>query len=280
MATSIYGAHEAKVYFVEETTYGETPSGTGEPAMVEVGVVQEVNPALNPGLIKIRGIGSRDLQHIREGLRQADLKVTYALQNINFLQHVTTLTSMSVEVFYEKSSGIVSLNHKGCRINRLTVEAAAEEIMKATAELIAQNVVVGTAKIGASYGDYSNAPLVWYETYVKKDTATLERVTDYRFIIENNLRRIPVIRTTDGHLLKYLPVRHLMASGEIVCDFETKEELDDILNDTSFSLEFGLGGTNKAVFSGCKWDSSTLATRIEELVSQKLVFTAKSVAIS
>jgi len=187
---------------------------------------------------------------------------------------------MSVEVFYEKSSGIISLNHKGCRINRLTVEAAAEETTKVTAELIGQNVVVGTAKIGASYGDYSDDPLVWYETYVKKDTTTLERVTDYRFTIENNLRRIPVIRTTDGHLLRYLPARHRTASGEIICDFETKEELDDILNDTSFSLEFGLGGTNKAIFSDCKWDSSILATRVEELVSQKLSFTAKSVTIS
>jgi len=280
VATPIYGAHEAKVYFIEETTYGETPSGTGQPAMVEVGVVQEVEPALNPDLIKVRGIGSRDLQHIRRGLRQADLKVTYVLQNINFLQHATTLTSMSVEVFYEKSSGIISLNHKGCRINRLTVEATAEEIMKATAELIGQNVVVGTAKIGASYGDYSDIPLVWYETYVKKGATTLERVTDYRFTIENNLRRTPVIRTTDGYLLKYLPVRNRTASGEVICDFETKEELEDIINDTSFSLEFGLGGTHKAVFSGCKWDSSLLATRIEELISQKLSFTAKSVTIS
>jgi len=280
MTTPVYGAHEAKVYFIEETTYGETPSGTGQPAMVEVGVVQEVEPTLNPDLIKVRGIGSRDLQHIRRGLRQADLKVTYALQNINFLQHTTTLTSMSVEVFYEKSSGIISLNHKGCRINRLTVEAAAEEIVKVTAELIGQSVVVGTAKIGASYGDYPDSPLVWYETYVKKDATALERVTDYRFAVENNLRRTPVIRTAEGHLLKYLPARHRTLSGEIVCDFETKEELDDILNDTSFSLQFGLGGTHKAVFDGCKWDSSILATRVEELVSQKLSFTAKSVAIS
>jgi len=280
MATPIYGAHEAKVYFIEETTYGETPSGTGQPAMVEVGVVQEVEPALNPDLIKVRGVGSRDLQHLRRGLRQIDLKVTYALQNINFLQHATTLTSMSVEVFYEKSSDIISLNHKGCRINRLTVEAAGEEIVKVAAELIGQNVVVGTAKIGASYGDYTDAPLVWHETYVKKGATTLERVTDYRFTVENNLRRIPVIRTADGHLLKYLPARHRTASGEIVCDFETKEELDDILNDTSFSLEFGLGGTHKALFSGCKWDSSILPTRVEELVSQKLSFTAKSVTIS
>jgi len=280
MTTPVYGGHEAKVYFIEEANYGETPSGTGQPAMVAVGIVQDVEPALSPSLIKVRGIGSRDLQFIRKGLRQASLKVVYAPQNIGFLQHVTTLTSLSVEVFYEKTSGIVSLNHKGCRIDRLTVEASAEELMKVTAELIGQNVAVATAKIGASYGDYSATPCAWYDTYVKKGANILERVTDYRFTIENNLRRVPVIRTTDGHLLKYLPWRHRELAGEIACDFETKEELDDIINDTEYTLEFGLSGTNKALFSGCKWESNILATRTEELVSQKLAFTAKSVTIS
>ena len=280
MTTPVYGGHEAKVYFIEEANYGETPSGTGQPAMVAVGIVQDVEPALSPSLVKVRGIGSRDLQFIRKGLRQASLKVVYAPQNIGFLQHVTTLTSLSVEVFYEKTSGIVSLNHKGCRIDRLTVEASAEELMKVTAELIGQNVAVATAKIGASYGDYSATPCAWYDTYVKKGANILERVTDYRFTIENNLRRVPVIRTTDGHLLKYLPWRHRELAGEIACDFETKEELDDIINDTEYTLEFGLSGTNKALFSGCKWESNILATRTEELVSQKLAFTAKSVTIS
>ena len=280
MTTLVYGAHEAKAYFIEETNYGETPSGPGQPAMVAVGIVQEIEPTLDPSLVKIRGIGSRDLQCIRRGLRHADLKVTYAPQNINFLQHVTTLTSLSVEVFYEKPSGVISLNHKGCRINRLTVEASAEEILKVTAELIGQNIVVGTAKIGASYGDYSDAPLVWYDTYVKKGVDTLGKVSDYRFTIGNNLRRIPVIRTTEGHLLKYLCERQRELSGEIVCDFETKEELDEIINDTEFALEFGLGGTHKAVFGNCKWSTSNLSTRIEELVSQKLSFIAKNVTVS
>jgi len=280
LTTPVFGAHEAKAYFIEETNYGETPSGPGQPAMVAVGIVQEVEPALDLGLVKIRGLGSRDLQYIRKGLRHADIKVTYAPQNINFLQHATTLTSLSVEVFYEKSSGVISLNHEGCRINRLTVEASAEEIMKVTAELIGQNIVVGTAKIGASYGDYSDAPLVWYETYVKKGVNTLGKVSDYRFTIGNNLRRIPVIRTTDGYLLKYLSERQRELSGEIVCDFEAKEELDEIVNDTEFALEFGLGGTHKAIFSNCKWNTSNLATRIEELVSQKLSFAAKSVTLS
>ena len=280
MTTPVYGAHEAKAYYVEESTYGVTPTN---PSMLGIATAENVEPALNPGLIKVRGTGSRDLQTIRKGLRQVELKIGYNVPSdapINLLQHVQTLNSLSVEVIYEKSTGIIDLLHKGCRFNSLTVECSVESLLKATAELIGQDVAVGTSKIsGANYSEYSGA-VPYYESYVKKDTTTLERVTDFRFVIENNLKRVPVIRTTSGHLLKYLPERHRNCSGELTFDFETKDEFDDVINDTEFSLEFGLGGTNKAVFSNCKWENVSPPTRIEDLVSVKTSFVAKTVAIS
>jgi len=280
MTTPVYGAHEAKVYYVVESTYGVTPTN---PTMLGIATAESVEPALNPELIKIRGTGSRDLQSIRKGVRQVGLKIAYNLPSdspINFLQHVQTLNSLSVEVIYEKSTGIIDLLHKGCRFNRLTVECSVEGLLKAVAELIGQDVAVGTSKIsGATYADYSGA-VPYYESYVKKGGTTLERVTDFSFTIENNLKRVPVIRTTSGHLLKYLPERHRNCSGEITFDFETREEFDNVVNDTEFSLEFGLGGTNKAVFSNCKWESVSPPTRVEDLVSVKAPFVAKTVAIS
>ena len=280
MTTPVYGAHEAKAYYVEESTYGVTPTN---PSMLGIATAESVEPAINPGLIKVRGTGSRDLQTIRKGVRQVGLKIAYTLPSeapINFLQHVQTLDSLSVEVIYEKSTGIIDLLHKGCRFNRLTVECSVEGLLKAVAELIGQDVAVGTSKIsGATYADYSGA-VPYYESYVKKGGTTLERVTDFGFTIENNLKRVPVIRTTSGHLLKYLPERHRNCGGEITFDFETKEEFDDVINDAEFSLEFGLGGTNKAVFSNCKWENVGTPTRIEDLVALKAPFVAKTVAIS
>ena len=280
MTTPVYGAHEAKAYYVEESTYGVTPTN---PSMLGIATAESVEPAINPGLIKVRGTGSRDLQAIRKGVRRVGLKIAYNLPSeapINFLQHVQTLDSLSLEVVYEKSAGIIDLLHKGCRFNRLTVECSVEGLLKAVAELIGQDVAVGTSKIsGATYADYSGA-VPYYESYVKKGGTTLERVTDFGFTIENNLKRVPVIRTTSGHLLKYLPERHRNCSGEITFDFETKEEFDDVINDAEFSLEFGLGGTNKAVFSNCKWENVGTPTRIEDLVALKAPFVAKTVAIS
>jgi len=280
-----YGAHEAKIYFVQETNYGETPAN---PSMLGIRA-ESVEPALNPSLIKVRGIGSRDLQATKKSLRQVELKVSYPLPSdspISFLQHITTLNSLSVEVFYEKASGIVDLLHKGCRFDKAIVECSVEDIVKANIELIGQDVIVGTAKIsGATYADYAGA-VPFHESFVQRGAgdgsglAAVERVTDWKFVIENNLRKVPVIRSSDGYLLKYLPARHRNLSGDLTFEFESKGEFDDIINDTEFSLKFGLGGSNSALFKYCKWENVSTPTKIEDLVSLKAQFVARDIVIS
>jgi len=266
---------------VEESTYGTTPTN---PSMYGASA-ESVEPAINPSNIKVRGIGSIDLQALKKGLRNVGLKVAYPLPSdapIDFLQHAKAELdhSLSIQVLYYKgifasATDIISLLHKGCKFQRLTVECHIDDVVKATAELIGQDLDVGTAKItGATYGDRVGA-VPFYESYVKKATTTLDRVTDWSFIIENNLKRVPVIRTTNGYLLKYLPHRHRNLTGELTFEFESKEEFDDVVNETEFDLEFGLGGTDKAVFTGCRWENVVTPTRIEDLVALRAGFVAK-----
>ncbi|MEM2995781.1 MAG: phage tail tube protein [Candidatus Bathyarchaeia archaeon] len=276
-----YGAHETRMYYVEEAVYGETPTN---PYMLSV-PAENIDPAVDPSLIKVRGVGSIDLQAIKKGLRSSSLKVVYPLPSdapINFLQYAKAELnkSLSIQVLYYKGSfasatNIISLLFTGCKFHKVTVECSVEDVVRATAELFAQNLTVGASKLsGATYADYAGA-VPFYESYVKKGATTLERVTDWKFSIENNLKAVSVIRVTDGHLLKYLPYRHRNLAGELTFEFESKEEFDDVINDASFDLEFGLGGSNKAVFSGCKWENASAPTRIEDLVSCKASFVAK-----
>ena len=285
-----YGAHECRVYFVQESTYGETPTN---PYMIGINT-QGVEPSLDPGLVKVRGVGSRDLQSLNRGLRKVVLKIPNALSSespISFIQHVQTLTSLSVQVLYYKGlfadpTDVISFLYKGCRIDKLTVECNVEDVVKSTAELIGQDVAVGTAKItGATYGDYVGA-VPYNESYVQRglpggsEFGYLERVTDWKFSIENNLKPVPVIRSASGHLLKYLPARHRNLSGELTFEFEDKSEFDDVINDAEFSLKFGLGSTHCAVFKYCKWEEVSTPTKIEDLVSLKAKFVARDVWIS
>ncbi|MEM3626442.1 MAG: phage tail tube protein [Candidatus Bathyarchaeia archaeon] len=285
-----YGAHECRVYFIAESVYGETPTN---PYMIGINT-EGVEPSLDPGLVKVRGVGSRDLQSLNRGLRKVTLKIPNALSSespISFIQHAQTLSSLSVQVLYYKGlfanpSDVISFLYKGCRIDKLTVECSIEDIIKSTVELIGQNVTVGTGKIsGATYGDYAGA-VPYNESYVQRGTAEgsnltdVTRVTDWKFTIENNLKAVPVIRPTEGYLLKYLPARHRNLTGELTFEFESKAEFEDVINDAEFSLKFGLGSTYGALFKYCRWEEVSTPTRIEDLVSLKAKFAARDVYIS
>ena len=281
-----YSAHESRVYYVEETAYGQTPTN---PSMLSV-PAESLEPTANPSNIKLRGVGSIDLQAVKKGLRVPSLKIVYPLPSdapINFLQYAKAELekSLSIQTLYYKgafasATDIISLLYTGCKFQRITVDCSIEDVVKASAELLAQDLASGTAKIaGASYADHAGA-VPFYESYIKKGTVALDRVTDWKFTIENNLKQVPVIRTPNGNLLKYLPHRHRDLTGEVVFEFESKEEFDDVINDAEFTVEFGLGGSHKAVFSNCKWENLAAPTRVEELVSLKAAFIAKTVAIS
>ena len=281
-----YSSHESRIYYVDEATYGVTPTN---PTMLSV-PAESLEPTVNPNNIKLRGVGSIDLQAIKKGLRAPSIKIAYPLPSdapINFLQYAKAelAKSLSLQVLYYKgvfssATDIISLLYSGCKFQNATVQCSIEDVVKANIELLSQDITAGTAKItGATYADQTGV-VPFYDSYIKKDTSTLERVTDWKFTIGNNLKQTPVIRNPNGNILKYLPYRYRDLTGELVFEFETKEEFDDIINDRDFSLEFGLGGTNKAVFSSCKWENTSAPTRIEELVNLKATFVAKTVTIS
>lgn len=249
-----------------------------------------IEPQINPNNIKLRGVGSIDLQAIKRGLRVATLKIGFPLPSdspINFLQYAKAELdkSLSIQTVYHKgtwatATDIISLLYSGCKFDTATVECSVEDVVKATVDILAQDVAVSTAKIsGATYADYAGA-VPFYESYIKKDAAVLDRVTDWKFSIANNLKAVPVIRSSNGHLLKYLPNRQRDLTGEVVFEFESKEEYDNIINDTEFDLEFGLGSSCKAVFADCKWETASTPTQIEDLVSLKAQFVAKTLTLT
>lgn len=281
-----YGSHENKIYYIEESTYGQTPT---TPTMLSL-PAESVEAQINPNNIKLRGVGSVDLQAIKKGLRAPSLKIAFPLPSdapISFLQYakVELAKSLSIQVLYYKgafsaATDIISLLYTGCKFQTATVECSIEDVVKANVEILGQDLTAGTSKLtDAAYSDYAGA-VPFYESYIKKDTTTLDRVTDWKFTVDNNLKQVPVIRSSSGTLLKYLPNRHRDLTGEVVFEFESKEEFDDIINDAEFDLEFGLGGSNKAVFNDCKWENAATPTQIEELVSLKAAFVAKTMIIS
>ena len=205
---SVYGSDEAKFYYVSEATYGRIPVN---PVMSGIEGVESVEPAANPGLIKVRGLGSRDLMQILHGLKMVDLKLVYVMPHDNptgFLNYALTLAPYTAEIVYEKPAGqIISLRHTGCISDKATVECSAEGEIKVTKDIIGQNLEPESVKItGATYGQDGGA-VPFSESYVSKGAAdgssqvVLETVTDWKFNVENNLKRVSVIRSNKTSLL-------------------------------------------------------------------------------
>lgn len=290
-----YGAHECRVYFVVEQNYGETPSN---PAMVGVNT-EGVEPTVDSGLIKVRGIGSRDLQSLYRGVRRVHLKIPGALSSespIALIQHVQTLNSLSVQVLYYKGlfsdpMDVISFLYKGCRIDKVTVECEVDDVLRATVECVGQDVAVGTSKItGASYGDYAGAVSFEWALVSRGDAngsnlVEVLRVSGWKWSIENNLKGVPVIRSEKAYLVKYLRPRHRSLSGEVEFEFESSSEVADVISDSEFSLQFGLGpkqggGSHTALFKYCRWEEVGAPTKIEDLIALKAKFVARDMWIS
>jgi hypothetical protein len=276
-----YGSDQERIYFVAENTFGTTPTN---PSMISV-PADQIEPSIDPSNLKLRGAGSADLQLIKKGLRQVGLKIGFPLPSIAPIEMLQWAKmdlnkSLSMQILYYKgqfveATDIISLLYTGMKFNKVTVSCSVEDVVRALAEFQGVDVAIGSDKIsGASYTDHTGA-VAFHESYVKKDAATLDRVTDWKFDIENNLKRVPVIRTSNGHLVKYLPFRHRVLSGELTFEFESIQEASEVLANTEFNLEFGLGGTCKAIFSDCKWANVSIPSAMEDLLYLKAPFVAK-----
>jgi hypothetical protein len=103
------------------------------PAMLSV-PAESIEPQINPNNIKLRGVGSVDLQAIKKGLRAPSLKIAFPLPSdapINFLQYaiLELAKSLSVQVLYYKgafATDIISLLYTGCKFQTTTVECSIE----------------------------------------------------------------------------------------------------------------------------------------------------------
>jgi hypothetical protein len=271
--------------------YGQIPTN---PAMLGINS-EGPEPKIAPSLIEVMGVGSRDLQAIVAGMRKVDLKIPHALSPlapIGFIQHVQTLSSLSVLVAYYKGlfaspTNVIAHLHVGCKIDKVSVSCKVDDIVKADVELIGRNVSRSTSlPTGATYGDYPGG-IPFFDTKVQKGVAgggtyaDLTDVTDWKFEIQNNLKAVVTIQSGGtGLLLKYLRERNRTLSGELTLEFENDWALADLLADSQFSLNFSLSGGKVALFTYCKWEEFNPTAKIKDLASVKLKFLAQTVAIS
>jgi len=270
----------AKAFYVEETTYGTTPAN---PSFQWIGIVQNVEPNYDRSLIKLRGIGSRDLSYILRGLLKAEVSMEHAYQNKTFLAFANTLNDFSMEVYTDDGTTINSFLHTGGMINSVDVSCSVNNLVTVKPNIIAKTVTIGTTHpSGATYAsDPATTPKTWYNTKMEIPSGTeIGGVTDWSFKINNNLERYPVITNINGDLLKYLVERQREYTGELTIAYMSNTLLTAMTDAAEQATLKITVGTDTFTFNNVNFDTGRLTARPVEVIPQKLTWTAKTLTIA
>lgn len=281
-----YGVDQERIYYILESVKGTTPAN---PAMLSV-PHESIDPGMDVGNIALRAGGNFDVVALKKGTRNPTLKVTYPLPSaapIELLQHAKRDidSTLSVQVLYHKgvfatATDIISLLYTYMRISKASVSCEIDDVVRATLEMVGQQMATGTAKIaGATYTDHVGA-VAFNESSVTIAGAVSDQVVGWKFDILNNPRQVPVIRTgASAVLAKYVPFGKRQLTGEIKFEFESKAQMDVMLADTAQDIAFGLG-TGTATFTGCKWANIHHEKWLDDLVAVTAQFEATGLTIA
>jgi len=201
-----------------------------------------------------------------------------------FMDYVDTFPTYGLGIGWEatyNASTYLTYWYKGCLIDRLDVDFTVDSFIIATAKLMAKSVTSSASLITAASRasnpiDLTNSeclPLTGHDAEVFVNAAgsgdsTIATVKRVHFSIQNNLKRIPVIQTSNPELLKYMVKSQRKLEGELELYVENKTQYDYLLNATALDIRIDLHKTDNSPyfdFTGCKIDLGSFTTRINEV---------------
>ncbi len=245
------GSH-SRVYYKGESTFGTFDAAAACYSLPWM----SKEPIKSPNLLPVKTVGSDQYNALKRGMRRGDVKLAWALPSeaATLIQECWELCAVSLELLYfhetwADPSDLVSLLYTGCRCNHMSVEAEASDrddeamLIRVAADFIAQKLTTAAAKqTSGSYSDVlSTASKVFHDGYIKMDGAAMTECVGWRVDFNFNLKPVPVIRSSDGDLMKYLQSRRKEVSADLSFEFESKARFDDVVNDTARTWEIGLG---------------------------------------
>lgn len=280
----VYTDAEKFVYYILEgaTAYGVTPAN---PAWVLPGVRSNFENGLDRSIVKIVPGGSRDVAFMKKGQKKFGFNLDFHMQNNTFLDLARTLLSFSTMAYFLKGATPDVYLHKGGLINRATVSTGIDNPIDVKTEVISQDCVIGnTRPSGSTYPSLPGAtPKMWDDSSVVfgTDINLHGALSDWSFTINNNLQRIPVIRSTNGDMLLYLAERARSITGELTVAYVDKTFMNAVVEMTEADLVITIAGVGAYTLGGVAFDSGRYTSKPPaEIVPQRLPFTAKTYAFA
>lgn len=297
MTTRYKGKDQISVGFIglTEANYGQLPSGLGSQTAARFGFVQELVPNFNPEISQVyvlRDGGNEGKPFLlsRRKLvrcRMTWLQPTYEQSGQTYLQHDFLKDPVSYSNFWMEAvikrdgSNIISLSFTGFKFNVCTARCSIGEPLTWAVDLIGNKMYVNTAQqVGAFGPNYTGNPWMWNDTYVQYDAGSgltlFPDLTDYEIRLENNLKPNFTFNTAGNLELTSLEQTLQPATVRLTANLTSKDFLDYLLNQTEVDLKLVMPDSKYVLLSDGKFRSVQPTVKPEDLIAQKLEFTAKS----
>lgn len=309
--TDVLAPSDVSVLYDTENVYGDGAYTNGGcspdyPDFKWIGIIEDVTQPYSNALRECRGIGSVDLMALAKSMKNPEVSLKWIIQRkrivattfnpLTFMDYAVT-PPIGLALGYEATYGsnYLSLWYKGLMMDSLEVGFDIDDFQHATAKFVGQDLVVDSALITADSRasnplDQVNGyalPLTGFDAEVFMNAAgvadvPLANVKKVHFYIKNNYVRIPVVRTSNEDLLKYVLRGKRELGGEITVYVETKSELDFLTESTLLDIRIDLQKTDNTPyfnFTNAKLDLGSLSTRLNEVPCElTLPFKATSIA--
>ena len=300
MTVRYKGKDEVPVGFtpITEDNYG-SGTFTGNTG-TRFGYVEELVPQYDPEINPVYVLRDGSNQGIpfllsrrkNVRLRMTWLQPSYEQSGQSYLQHYllkdpgvdggNPCSNVIMEAVIKRdASNIISFTWKGLKFNVCTVRCSIGEPQKWTAELVGNSMAVNDAQqYNAFATDYTQKPWMWNDAYVQYDSGggltLFPDLTDYEFRFENGLKPNFVFNSNGSLELSSLEQTLQPATAKLTANFTSKDFLDYLLNLTEVDLKLVMPDSKYILLSDGKFRAVQPTVKPEDLIAQKLEFTAKS----
>lgn len=281
MSVVIPAGYRTEIYYLEETTEGSAPSG-GTPPPTYLSFYGMVDERISRTLLTQPTVASRDFSFIDMGIKQYELSITTFPTNNSLLSYAVENAENKTLTFWLKHPQLTQ-NHvySGAKITTLRLTGGPGTHTQAV-------LTVWPAKFSTTAPTANTSPLPTAlpyhgrDAYVKLNTATMPEFRAFSVDINNNAEYVPQLSSDEYRVVR---VRNRVVTGEITATFESTARLTELLNNTEFTLEIGLGKDDgstvrKLTITGCKWREHPIPSRKTDLILLRLPFQGETPTLS
>jgi len=242
-------AIEIGYYPYDEANYGSTP---GAVTLYRIGFATEIAPRYDPELTRVWVLTDETTHQPITLMRKKEnvgLRITWLQGQLTDYFQKAVLNDHSnffMEAKIKRSTDEYYVWWKGLKVNVLRVMCSIGELVTWIAEMIGQAMDT-TNSTTRSYGSRPGAPYEWDDTYVQISTddvdySTLTGLTDWEFVINNNLRPNYVFTSSGSKQLASLEEMEQEVTVNLTINFEDNTYLEYLLDQDELYLKVFVGG--------------------------------------